>query len=114
MGDFETDPIERAVGRWLEREKTEVRAEQVTDYHGYIWRKVMFIILCAVGAFIISGYALTVGPYDISILESYGVVWDVIVRAISGTDMTELMQTSDYRVIWEMRFPRMQTGPSAG
>lgn len=114
MGDFETDPIERAVGRWLEREKTEVRAEQVTDYHGYIWRKVMFIILCAVGAFIISGYALTVGPYDISILESYGVVWDVIVGAISGTDMTELMQTSDYRVIWEMRFPRIVTGVLTG
>lgn len=114
MGDFETDPIERAVGRWLERETTEVRAEQVTDYHGYIWRKVLFIILCAVGAFIISGYALTVGPYDISILESYGVVWDVIVGAISGTDMTELMETSDYRVIWEMRLPRIVTGVLTG
>ena len=114
MGDFETDPIERAVGRWLEREKTEVRAEQVTDYHGYIWRKVLFIILCAVGAFIISGYALTVGPYDISILESYGVVWDVIVGEISGMDMTELMETSDYRVIWEMRLPRIVTGVLTG
>lgn len=114
MGDFETDPIERAVGRWLERETTEVRAEQVTDYHGYIWRKVLFIILCAMGAFIISGYALTVGPYDISILESYGVVWDVIVGAISGTNMTELMETSDYRVIWEMRLPRIVTGVLTG
>ena len=114
MGDFETDPIERAVGRWLERDRAEVRAEQVTDYHGYIWRKVLFIILCAVGAFIISGYALTVGPYDISILESYRVVWDVIVGAISGTDMTELMETSDYRVIWEMRLPRIVTGVLTG
>lgn len=69
MGDdCNSDPIGKAIDQWLVRDRRVTAAEQVVNYHGYIWKKILFIILCAVGAFLISGVALTVGPYDISVL----------------------------------------------
>ena len=63
MGDdCNSDPIGKAIDQWLVRDRRVTAAEQVVDYHGYIWKKVLFIILFAVGAFLISGVALTVGP----------------------------------------------------
>ena len=115
MGDdCNSDPIGKAIDQWLVRDRRVTAAEQVVDYHGYIWKKVLFIILCAVGAFLISGVALTVGPYDISVLESYRVIWDVIVGTVTGADLSALKETSDYRVIWEMRLPRIVTGVLTG
>ena len=115
MGDdCNSDPIGKAIDQWLVRDRRVTAAEQVVNYHGYIWKKVLFIILCAVGAFLISGVALTVGPYDISVLESYRVIWDVIVGTVTGADLSALKETSDYRVIWEMRLPRIVTGVLTG
>ena len=115
MGDdCNSDPIGKAIDQWLVRDRRVTAAEQVVNYHGYIWKKILFIILCAVGAFLISGVALTVGPYDISVLESYRVIWDVIVGTVTGADLSALKETSDYRVIWEMRLPRIVTGVLTG
>lgn len=80
--------------------------EEVEDYGRYVWRKWVFIILCIVVAFVVGGFSLTVGPYNIGFLQSYQIVWDHITGNISDV-------TLDF-VIMEYRMPRILVGLIAG
>ena len=107
MAQEETDDIDKAVNAWIHRrESVDSIGDKVSDYHSYIGRKIVFILLCIVAAIFLSGFDLTVGPYDISIWDTYDVIW----RHITGQEV-------DYRddlVIWTMRLPRIITGLVAG
>ncbi len=80
--------------------------EEIEDYGRYVWRKWVFIILCIVVAFVVGGFSLTVGPYNIGFLQSYQIVWDHITGNISNA-------TLDF-VIMEYRMPRILVGLIAG
>ena len=98
--------IEKSVDRWISRRESVDADEKMGEYNRYIGRKVLFILICIAAAVLAAGYDLTVGPYDISIWETYEVIWN----HIWGLPV-------DYRddlVIWTMRLPRILTGLIAG
>ncbi len=98
--------IERSVDRWISRRESVDADEKMSEYNRYIGRKVLFILLCIAAAILAAGYDLTVGPYDISIWETYEVIWN----HICGLPL----DYKDDMVIWTMRLPRIITGVIAG
>lgn len=80
--------------------------EEIDRYSSYVWRKWIFIILCVATTFVVGGYSLTVGPYDLGFIQSYQIVWQHITGNITDT-------TLDF-VIMEYRMPRILVGLIAG
>lgn len=52
--------------------------DNYTEYRRYILRKRIFIGICIVAIFLVSGYALTIGGYDIGFTETYQIIWNHI------------------------------------
>ena len=101
------DDIDYAVDRWMKRDEGCDDIEgKVSGYRSYIGKKYLFIIACILAALFLAGYDLTVGPYDISIWETYEVIW----KHITGQEVAY----NDDLVIWTMRLPRIMTGLIAG
>lgn len=76
------------------------------DYSRYISRKWTFMAICAVMIFVVTGYALTVGGYDIGFFETYEIIWNHITGNITDTTLDS--------VIINMRAPRIVVGIIAG
>ncbi len=98
--------IEKSVDRWISRRESIDADEKMSEYNRYIGRKVLFILVCIAAAILAAGYDLTIGPYDISIWETYEVIWN----HICGLPL----DYKDDMVIWTMRLPRIITGVIAG
>ncbi len=81
--------------------------ELVETYHNYLWKKVLFIVVCIVVSIIVAGYAMTIGSYDIGFFECYSIIWDHLV----GNPIVD--ETKDW-VIWDVRMPRILSGIVAG
>lgn len=67
------------------------------SFDAYLWKKVLFIVLCIVGAFIAGVYLLTIGDYPIGFFESFTIVIDHITGNIQDP-------TKDFIII-ERRLP---------
>lgn len=76
------------------------------SYRGYIMRKYVFIAACAVAAFLVSGYALTIGDYSIPFWHTYDILWNNIIGNPDGS-LAEF-------VVMTYRAPRIVTGIVAG
>ncbi len=85
---------------------TEETDKAYIDYRKYLFRKWIFIFICIGVSILVTGYALTVGPYDIGFLESYQILFDHIL----GNEQNALL---DY-IITELRLPRIACGIIAG
>lgn len=84
--------------------------EVVENYHQYLWKKVLFILICIVVSVVVAGYAMTIGSYDIGFFECYRIIFDHIV---GNPPVDKLTETKDY-VIWTIRMPRVLAGIIAG
>lgn len=72
--------------------------EAVRESFGrYIWKKWVFIALCALGSFLAGLYLLTIGDYPIGFWESFEIVIDHIVGDIGD-------KTKDF-IVWDRRLP---------
>ncbi|MCQ2070893.1 MAG: iron ABC transporter permease [archaeon] len=71
-------------------------------------KKVISLLLFVVILFIVSGYALGLGAYEISFLDTYGAIWQYL------THMSDGFNTLDLRVIWQDRVPRLLVALIAG
>ncbi|MDO5862417.1 MAG: iron ABC transporter permease, partial [Thermoplasmata archaeon] len=97
-----------AVDVWLEgdvREDGDFR-DQIVDYDKALWKKIVFICVCVIAAFLVAGYALTVGEFSISFLDTYVTLWN----HINGT----IVDTRADFVVWDYRLPRILTGILSG
>lgn len=98
--------IERAVDAWIEPLVS--CEEEAVNYHKNTVKKLTFIVLCILLAFIAAGLAMSIGDYSVSFLDTYKVVWD----HLFGT-VPDYLETADY-IIWDWRLPRICTGLLAG
>ncbi len=96
-----------AVNEWLNG-TYEVVKDDVEEYHHFNHLKFVFIIACVVVAFLTAGFALSIGEYNISFLETYQIILDHITGNI-----TEDMKVEDY-VVCIHRAPRVVGGILAG
>ena len=81
-------------------------AELVKQYGIYVYKKYIFIFVCILGAVIISGIAITIGPYDIGFFESYALIFEHIFGEVQDIN-------KDY-IIWNVRLPRILVGIIGG
>lgn len=98
--------VASAVKLWTDSTPSSDDARTTEVYRSYILRKIFFVVLCVGIAFIMSGLALTQGPYDIGFWETYGIIWDHITGNV-------LNKIRDY-VVWDVRLPRIVAGLIAG
>ncbi|KUE73092.1 Fe3+-siderophore ABC transporter permease [Candidatus Methanomethylophilus sp. 1R26] len=91
---------------WEEAEDSSEIDEAYEDYSRYILRKWVFMAICLAVIFLVTGYALTVGGYDIGFWETYAIIWDHLTDNI--TDVNK-----DY-VIINLRAPWIVIGIITG
>ncbi|MBR4203493.1 MAG: iron ABC transporter permease [Candidatus Methanomethylophilaceae archaeon] len=77
------------------------------DYRKYVLRKWLFIVGCIIVAIIVTGIALTIGPYDIQFVQCYEILWNHITGNYEEGDLL------DYIVV-DLRMPRIVLGIIAG
>ncbi len=81
------------------------------QYHSYILRKILFIILCFILVIILGGYALTIGGREIAHLDVYRILWEHLNGAEYPRGTSEWWD--DY-IVWEIRLPRVLMAIIAG
>ena len=52
-----------------------------SEYHAYIFRKVMYITVLLVAVIVCAGYSITLGGRDIGFFEVYGLIFDHLMGA---------------------------------
>lgn len=83
-----------------------------TQYHQYIFRKYVFIIVCVVLAVIVAGLVISYGEFPIKFKEAYEIVWDHIWNGPPPEDQA-YERMKDYAV-WSLRLPRVLVGAIGG
>lgn len=81
-------------------------SQVIETYNSYLWKKVIFIIICVAVAIVVAGVAMTIGAYQIGFFESYQIIW----QHITGN----IVDSSKDLVIWNIRMPRILAGIVAG
>jgi iron complex transport system permease protein len=71
-------------------------------------KKVLGLLFFIAILVVISGYAMGMGSYSISLTEVYGVIWEHL------THMSDGITSLDMRVVWDARLPRLLTALVAG
>ncbi len=87
-------------------EKTE-DAVMAENYHRYIVKKLLFIVICIFGMIIVLGYAATIGSSGISTLEVYKGIWNHFF------DKDNIDEVTDW-ILFDVRLSRIMTGLVAG
>ena len=103
--EMSDNPVENAVCEWLDDSRPDREAD-LTQYHRYTWSKLFFIIGSLVAAFLVAGYAISIGEYSISFTETYVRIWEHITGSIT--------HPIDDAVVWNMRLPRVIGGMLTG
>ena len=87
---------------------TEFDSEQMArSYEHYIWRKLLFILLCVVAMLLVIGYAVTIGSSNLSALDVYRNIYYHFFDTGKVNDDIDWM-------IFTLRLPRIMTGMVAG
>lgn len=81
------------------------------EYHGYIFRKILFIVLCILAIIVAAGIGCTIGDRDIAFTEVYRIIFDHLNGATYGKGTSEWW---DDFVVWELRLPRIIMAIVAG
>jgi iron complex transport system permease protein len=95
-----------ALAEWDAPSESEKEDSGYEDYRRYIMRKWLFMALCVAIIVVVSGYALTVGGYDIGFFETFEIIWDHLTGNIGDVN-------KDY-VIVQLRSPRIIIGILTG
>jgi len=109
--------IENIKGR-ASLSKTLVRAEGESDEE-FVYReykvarrsKLLFIFFFVLLFFILVGYKITLGEYDISFGDVYATIWKHITGTLDPSSAKEMM---DDNVVWQQRMPRVLTAILVG
>ncbi len=110
--EIDNDPLIKSVVRESVRQwKADVSEdagvqESFDSYSRYIHHKLVFIAICVVLTFLIAGFSLSVGDYDIGFWETYQIVIDDIL-GVSTTGMKHF-------IVMDLRMPRLLTAIIAG
>lgn len=103
--------VRESVDMWTREDPDNSQSAEIAeDYRKYVYRKWVFIALCIIGTVLVVGYALSVGDYHISFLDTYGIVWD---HLIGNEPMTQEEKLED-SIIFTQRMPRIIVGILAG
>lgn len=82
-----------------------------TEYKQHTLRKSIFILCCAILAFLAAAVSITIGGYDISVIRVYEVIWD----HITGVELVQYsVEWYDDYIVWETRLPRVLFALVAG
>ncbi len=73
------------------------------QYNKLISYKFLFIAICIVVIFLVAGYSISLGAYDISFWDTYDYLW----RHITGSIGDSAEDIAKDRIIWEYRLPRI-------
>ena len=73
------------------------------EYHAFVRRKILFILLCTVGVFIAFGASMSVGASGIGFFESFHYLFDHITGVTYPEYSSEWL---DDVVVWNHRLPR--------
>ncbi len=96
-----------ALRKWTnEREPTDADRESYRQYDAYVWRKWVFMFCCVLVMFVTAGLACTIGPMDITFMETYETIWNHITNNIQNA-------VYDYTII-DLRTPRIVMAIAAG
>ena len=82
------------------------------EYSRYVMKKWIFMFSCIIITVIVMGCALTVGDYNIGVMETYSLIWDHLCRIMEGIEGYGGV-TKEY-VVFELRLPRIIMGILAG
>ena len=102
---------------------TEKSAEIKAEYKKFIGRKILFISFTFILIIIIAGIAATLGPYQISVLEVYSIVWHGIPKILQNLDFILSHSFKDFSltyftkeesIIWFLRLPPIVMAILAG
>lgn len=80
--------------------------EMVATYHRKTARKIIFILICIFLMFVVAGYSITIGRYEIGFWQVYETIWDHYFGEVQDT-------TIDH-VVCNLRMPRILMGIIAG
>ena len=108
-GDVKIGGLRRMVPSFERRGEDSVTGQ----YQKYIFGKILFILLCFVFVILIAGVSATIGSYDMSVLEVYGIILDYIYRCIISFSWAEIDTVKEY-VVLELRLPRIVMGIAGG
>lgn len=83
----------------------------VEEYRGYVFKKILFIVLCIIAIIIAAGVGCTIGGRDIAFLDVYRIILDHI-----GGQTYEVASPEwwDDYIVWEIRLPRIVLAIVAG
>ncbi len=102
---------------------TEKSAEIKAEYKKFIGRKILFILFTFILIIIIAGIAATLGPYQISVIEVYSIVWHGIPKILQNLDFILSHSFKDFSltyftkeesIIWFLRLPPIVMAILAG
>ncbi len=103
-----SESVISSVRRWASDSFDETMMDETYgEYRRYVFRKWIFMAVCATVIVLVSGYAVTVGAFNIGFWESYQIMWDHITGNIDPDSM------KDYVVV-TLRAPRIATAIIAG
>lgn len=95
-----------AIGRRIRGEHNTDKESVVSDFHAYLFRKVLFIVACIVVAIVVAGNSLTIGSYETTFFETYRTIWNHITGNIEDV-------VADHIII-KIRLPIILEGLIAG
>lgn len=100
------DLVEKAVDEWLGSGNDAERDSDLSEYRRFAILKYVFIGVCVFIAFIVAGFAISIGEYTISFTDTYVRIWEHITGNVTDT--------IEDGVVWRMRLPRVLGGVLAG
>ncbi len=71
-----------------------------SSYRRLVARRLTFIVVCALLCLLVMAYAVTLGPYPLTVTQVYGIIWDHIIN-MPQTD------TEAAHVVLNLRLPRV-------
>jgi iron complex transport system permease protein len=83
-------------------------AEIKAEYKKFVGRKIIFILICIIAIFILSGIAATLGSADISFLETYSTILHKFIPTYFSTSWLADV------CVWNLRLPRILMAILAG
>ena len=76
-------------------------------YYNYLYKKILFVILCIIAVIVIAGISMTLGSYDLSFWEVYGILFQHLLNWNEP-------ETVKSFVVLNLRLPRVVIGIIAG
>jgi len=99
--------VRKATDIWCgEGITAEEESSAMKVYRTTVSKKILFIVVCIVAAFVVAGISLGIGAYDIGFFECYEIIWNHLFGDVNDS-------LRDY-IVFEKRLPRILLGLISG